>query len=186
MRLQDYNYTQAGAYFITIVTQGRLCLFGDVVGEEMRLNRAGMALCQVWESMTDVFPIVSMDKFVVMPNHVHGIVFIREPLTSNASSVEASLVGAREEGRTGRNKTASRTTLTLGDVIGAYKSLTTLEYGKGVRDLGWLQFDKHLWQRSYYERVIRDEKELSEARRYIVNNPRQWAVDQENPKASIP
>ena len=169
IRLRDYSYSQAGAYFITIVTQGRLCLFGDVVDGDMRLNDAGEMVRRVWHEMPDRFPSVEMDEFVVMPNHVHGVLFIRQSSTSTIPPVGASLVGARKVGPA------------LGDVVGAYKSLTTLEYGKGVREMDWPPFHKRLWQRDYYERIIRSESELRLSGEYIANNPMKWELDRENP-----
>ena len=79
-RLPGFDYSQAGAYFVTIVTQGRLCLFGDVVDETMRLNDAGQMAQRVWESLPQRFPSVDVDYFVVMPNHVHGVIFLHRPL----------------------------------------------------------------------------------------------------------
>ena len=78
IRLKEYDYSQVGAYFITIVTQARLCLFGDVVDGEMRLNDAGEMVRRLWDGMPDRFPSVETDEFVVMPNHVHGVIFIRQ------------------------------------------------------------------------------------------------------------
>ncbi len=185
IRLKGYDYSQAGAYFITIVTQGRVCLFGDVIDGEMLLNDAGKMVRRVWDGIPDRFPSVEMDAFVVMPNHVHGVIFIHQPHTP---SVGASLVGALTTGdvlTTGdaRNDTKATTGVSpaLGDVVGAYKSLTTLDYGKGVRETDWPPFHKRLWQRDYYERIIRNESETALAREYIANNPMKWELDRENP-----
>ena len=76
IRLKGYDYSQAGAYFVTIVAQGRLCLFGDVVDGEMRANDAGEMVWRVWDGMPGRFPSIEMDEFVVMPNHVHGVIII--------------------------------------------------------------------------------------------------------------
>ena len=89
IRLKGYDYSQAGAYFVTIVTQERVCLFGDVVGDTMQLNGAGRLARAAWEGLPRRFPGVGLDTFVVMPNHVHGIIVIDE-------SVGASLVGAQD------------------------------------------------------------------------------------------
>ncbi|MYC20256.1 MAG: transposase [Caldilineaceae bacterium SB0662_bin_25] len=160
IRLGGFDYSSAGAYFITVVVQGGLCLFGVVDGE-MRLSGAGEMVRRVWEGMAERFPHVVMDEFVVMPNHVHGVVFLRQM----AQATDAST------GETARDVPK------LGDVVREFKSLTTVEYGKGVRGLGW----ERLWQRNYYERVIRNESELRAVREYIVNNPRNWELDRENP-----
>ena len=167
-RLKGYDYSQPGGYFVTVVTKDRVCLFGDVVGDKMHLNDAGAMVLRVWENLSSRFPTVEPDVFVVMPNHIHGILIAHEP-------VGASLVGAQEDGSR-RDRAAI-----LGDVIGAYKSVTTVEYSRGVKTCGWLRFSGRLWQRNYYEHIIRSESELARAREYIANNPLQWALDKENP-----
>ena len=169
IRLKGYDYSQGGAYFVTIVAQGRLCLFGDVVDGEMRANDAGEMVWRVWDGMPGRFPSIEMDEFVVMPNHVHGVIIIRQSL--------GSLVGGQGDSGVQRDTGAT----TVGDVVGAFKSLTTVEYGRGVRKLDWPPFDRRLWQRNYYERVIRDESEFSRVREYIANNPMEWEFDRENP-----
>ena len=230
LRLKGYEYSRAGAYFITIVVQGRLCLFGDVVAGEMRLNDAGKMVRRAWDGMPDRFSFIEMDEFVVMPNHVHGVIIIHQPSPSDTPPVGVSLVGAQSPSSTldtqsapsdappvgvslvgalndigGQNDTRATTRVaptgmvtddththddmrattrvapTLGDVVGAYKSLTTVEYGRGVREMRWPPFEKRLWQRNYYERIIRNESELGLAREYITNNPMKWEFDHENP-----
>ena len=165
IRLGGYDYSSAGAYFITVVVQGGLCLFGEVVDGETCLSGAGEMVRRVWEGMPDRFPHVVMDAFVVMPNHVHGVVFLGQA----AATTDAFT------GETGGDVP------TLGDVVRVFKSVTTVEYGRGVRGLGWERFEKRLWQRNYYERVVRNGSEMRAVREYIVNNPRNWELDRENP-----
>ena len=179
IRLKGYDYSRTGAYFVTIVTQDRTCCFGDVTGEEMCLNDAGRMACRVWESLPLRFPGIEIDAFVVMPNHIHGIII-----------VGASLVGAQDPGDV-RPPEAGATTrvaptgghVTLGNVVGAYKSLTTMEYARGVKTHSWPPFNGRLWQRNYYEHVVRDDESLKRIRQYIVDNPAQWVFDRENPQA---
>ena len=214
IRLKGYDYSRAGAYFITIVVQGRLCSFGDVVDGEMSLNGAGKMIHRVWDRMPGRFPSVEMDEFVVMPNHIHGIMIIHQPPPSHDPPVGASLVGALDDPRLHDDahthddtrattrvaptdtvtddtrphndvRATTRVAPTLGDVVGAFKSLTTVEYGRGVRRIGWPPFDKRLWQRNYYERIIRNESELDLAREYITNNPMKWEFDHENPSVGV-
>ena len=173
-RLRGFDYTQAGAYFVTIVAQERTSFFGLVCSEEMRPNEAGRMACRIWESLPLRFPAIEMDSFVVMPNHLHGIVLIHQ------EPVGAPLVGARRSA-TGESRATTRVAPTLGDVIGAYKSLTTVEYVRGVRTMNWPPFHKRLWQRNYYERVVRDEESLESIRQYILDNPARWSLDPENP-----
>ena len=208
IRLKAYDYSTAGAYFVTIVTQERLCLFGDVTDGEAQLTNAGVMIQQIWHAIPDRFPTIEMDEFVVMPNHVHGILIIHSDVGASLvgaqevthtktthSPVGASLVGALPADRArstdgGRATTRVAPTedgpMTLGEVVGAYKSLTTQQYGKGVETNGWPPFNKRLWQRNYYERVIRDNRELDGAREYIANNPMQWELDAENPSLGTP
>lgn len=95
LRLRGYNYTQAGAYFVCITVQKRLCLFGEVTGERMRLNEAGRIVQRVWQELPQRFPTIEMDQFIVMPNHVHGIIVINDqsPMDSVTSQVKAIPVG---------------------------------------------------------------------------------------------
>ena len=187
IRLQGYDYTQAGAYFVTIVVQGRACLFGDVAGEEMQLNDAGGMVQQVWQDLPDRYSGINMDEFIIMPNHIHGVINIVQP-------VGASLVGAQEDQPKAvsgeiqpRDRATTRVAPTqdsryaLGDVVGAFKSLTTVEYVRGVKSLGWPQFSGKLWQRNYFEHVVRSEESLTKIRQYIRDNPLRWEFDKENP-----
>lgn len=169
VRLKGYDYTQAGAYFVTIVTQGRECLFGEVVHGEMWLNDAGRMVEKWWLELNRKFSAVDTDEYVVMPNHIHGVIVI--------AHVGATLVVAQAQDRAG-----TRPAPTLGDVVGAFKSLATHEYIVGIKQRGWPSFAGKLWQRNYHEHIIRDESTLHRIREYIVNNPLQWAVDRENPR----
>jgi putative transposase len=179
LRLKGYDYSMAGAYFVTICTQDRACLFGDVAAGEMRLNEAGQMVTTLWESIAARFSSVEIDEFVVMPNHLHGILVLpdgdaKEATTRVAptqpSTVGAPLVGAR---------------VRLGDIVGAFKSLATTGYIAGVKANGWPEFRGRLWQRNYYEHIIRDEDALNRIRRYVDDNPARWEFDDENPRKAL-
>jgi REP element-mobilizing transposase RayT len=159
IRLKGYDYSQAGAYFITLCTQDRACLFGRVMNGEMRLNDAGRMVLAEWNRLPERFPQVVVDAFVVMPNHVHGILVITDP---------APTVGA-----------TTRVAPTVGNIIGAFKSRVTVEYIRGVKTPGWPPFRGRLWQRNYYEHIIRNERALNAIRQYIMENPRRWHRDRE-------
>ena len=135
----------------------------------------------VWEAPPHRFPSIELDAFVIIPNHIHGILIVDGP-------VGVPLVGAldRERATTGERATTRVAPTILGDVVGAYKSLTTVEYIRGVERHGWQPFNGRLWHRNYYERVIRDGHELDRAREYIANNPLQWELDRENPDRGGP
>ena len=159
IRLKNYDYSKSGLYFVTICTENRECLFGDIVDGKMVLNDVGNMIQKLWNKITERFNMVELDEFVIMPNHIHGIVII----------VGAGLVPARGERATTR--VAPTIIHTIGDIIGAFKSLTTHEYITGVKYNEWKPFNKRLWQRNYYEHIIRNENELIKIREYIKLNP---------------
>ncbi len=127
IRLRGYDYDQAGAYFVTITAQGRACLFGEVVGEQMRLNEAGGMLQEVWRGLSQRFPDVEVGSFVVMPNHVHGIIALHEPVGAPLVGAQCEAIGAIGDDRTtgddmairdnepiGNNRATTRVAPTLG------------------------------------------------------------------------
>ena len=152
------------------------------------MNAAGSMVLQKWKDIAPRFSHVEIDSIVVMPNHLHGIIVINKltvaaPSGKNGLNVGAPLVGALTyEGNfaTG-DRATTRVAPTLGEIIGAFKSLTTLEYGRGVEAFAWPKFPGRLWQRNYYEHVIRKEDSMHRIRRYIEENPARWSVDHENP-----
>jgi putative transposase len=180
IRLKGYDYSQPGAYFVTVVTQGRADLFGQVRGGDMHLNEAGQMVAAIWVSLAKRFPQIELDIYQVMPDHFHGIIVIHDK-SVDEKPVGAGLVPAPSRATTRVAPTNANINPALGDIIAAFKSITTLEYIRGVRGLGWAQFYGRLWQRNYFERVIRDEREWDRIRRYIQANPLNWARDRESP-----
>jgi REP element-mobilizing transposase RayT len=172
-RLHGYDYSQAGAYFITIVTEQRQCLFGSVLDHDMKLNEAGLMVQNAWKALEHRFPTIEAGSFVLMPNHVHGVVILQDQV-----DVGAGLVPALSP------RATTRVAPTLGQIVGALKSITTLHYARGVRELGWVAFQRRLWQRSYYDHIIRTAEEWKRVHDYIISNAAQWALDSENPKRS--
>ncbi len=164
IRLRGYDYSTVGAYFVTICVNRRGCLLGKVVDGEMQLNNAGRMVRSVWDEMPEHYPGVEIDEFAVMPNHIHGIVF---------------LVGAGPRARTkGRQPQEVAPTLSLPDVVHRFKTMTTHQYTRGVKEYGWTPFPGKLWQRNYYDHIIRNEDDLNALREYIVNNPVKWETDE--------
>ncbi len=163
IRLRGYDYSQAGAYFVTLCTHERACLFGAVEGEVVCLNEAGRVVQRAWDELPKNFPVIELDAFVVMPNHVHGIVVLNDG-------------GAISKGH--KNLFEVNRAPTIGEIVRAYKARCT-------RDINCLRGAKGqpIWQRNYYEHIIRNESSLQEIREYIANNPAQWATDRENPDA---
>ena len=190
LRLQNYDYAQAGAYFVTVCTQDRVCLFGEVIDGVMVLNDAGKLVQHAWTDIPTHAPDADVDAFIVMPNHIHGIIIL-----TNTAPVGAGLVPApdapakivpthhapvRNAATTDRATTRVAPT-GLGGVVGAFKSRVTVEYIRGVKDHDLPPFSGRVWQRNYYEHIIRNEDSLNRIRDYIINNPLQWALDRENP-----
>ena len=139
LRLEGYDYGGWGPCFVSIVVDKRLPLFGEVVDEEMRLTDAGEMVQSVWAALPQRFPAVHLDMFVVMPNHIHGIIVIDHSdtvTTSERATTRVAPTGAPDAGRR----------IALGDVVGAYKSLSTVEYTRGVAVHGWPRFRGRLWQ----------------------------------------
>jgi putative transposase len=160
VRLRGYDYAQPGAYFVTISTRNRMLFFDD---EEIR-NIAE----RCWLQIPDHFPAVELDEWVIMPNHLHGIIVIGRGVQLNAPT-----------GGTARNpedpfSAMSPRPHSLAVVIRTYKAaVTTLCRRAGIAEF--------CWQRNYYEHIIRDEGELNDTRQYIIDNPIRWATDEENP-----
>lgn len=177
IRLKEYDYSQNGAYFVTICVQNRECLFGEIVDGEMVLNDAGEIIKTEWEKLPQQFSNIELDVFAVMPNHFHGIVMIQ-----NENNVGVPLVGTQNDGQpqlqTGQPQGIAPTGKnTIGDIIGAFKSLTTNEYIHGVKTKKFPPFEKRIWQRNYHEHIIRNEKSLETIQNYIINNPVKWQDD---------
>jgi len=167
IRLRGYDYSQAGAYFITLCTQKRKCLFGDVLGNAMRLNDAGRIVQNVWDALPNHYSCIELDSFVVMPNHIHGIIVLND--------VGAQFI-APNNNDGAINQGAMNRAPTVGEIIRTFKARCT----HGINQLRGVQ-GVSIWQRNYYEHIIRNESSLQEIREYITNNPAQWANDRENP-----
>lgn len=150
LRLKNYDYSAVGYYFVTICIQNRVRLFGEI-NENMVLNAAGRMIKKIWNELPIYYP-VQIDEFVVMPDHIHGIIKLS--------------VGAGPRARP----------ISLPDIVQRFKSLTTTQYKHHVITKGWLPFNGRLWQRNYYEHIIRDEIDLNNVRRYIQNNPNKWII----------
>ena len=178
IRLQGYDYAQAGAYFVTICIKNRECLFGEIVNGQMILNDAGRTIEAIWEGLPNRFPFIEQDQFGVMPNHVHGIIVLtgRRPIQGDQPH---PALGDHQDRPYALHGTLPGT---IGRVVQAFKSLTTNEYIAGIRCHEWQPFASRLWQRNYYEHIIRDEDSLNRIREYIATNPFRWELDRENPQ----
>ena len=200
IRLRGYDYAASGTYFVTLCAHQRECLFGSIADGESCLNDAGLVMERLWLKLPERFPDVVLDEYVVMPNHFHGIIVISdrrgEPCVRPMLGVDEPCVRPMLDvdeprvrrqpvaiGKPGDHKDRPYGTQdnSVGRIVQAFKSLTTVEYVRGVQTLHWQPFPGRLWQRNYYERVIRNQEELESAREYIAGNPMKWAMDEENP-----
>lgn len=244
IRLNGYDYSRQGAYFITICTQNRKHLFGKIINGKIELNEAGIMIQNTWNNLPTRFDNIILDEYTIMPNHTHGIIIINQqplkhirtgepcvrphttqytspnishyihpnpPNISHNQISENNHIGnihtmgdhkdhpngtqISENNHSGNihtmgdhedhpNGDRPRETLegSLGRIIQAFKSITTHEYIKNVKQNGWAPFPGKLWQRDYWEHIVRDENELNRIRKYIQNNPVKWQTDKLNDK----
>jgi REP element-mobilizing transposase RayT len=169
IRLPTHNYASPGAYFITIVTRDRECLFGDVTNGAVVLNPAGDVVAREWQRSAEVRKEISLDSFVVMPNHLHAIVHLR----AVGAHGRAPLRTPR------RDDVPFRPPRSLGALVAGFKSSATKAVNI-LRDTPGVP----VWQRNYFERTIRNQAELARIRQYIRDNPANWHADPENPSVA--
>jgi putative transposase len=204
IRLQGYDYTRAGAYFITICAENRVCLFGDITNGEMVLNSFGEIASSRWHAIPERFRHVGVDEFVVMPNHIHGIMIIDAVGAPLAGALDIAGAGTRNSSNetypptpdddaaetnnrtTGNDRATARVAPTVGDIVGGYKSICVYECLVWINNHDENRKLGKLWQRNYWEHIIRDEIELNRIREYIRNNPVQWREDRLNPRRGDP
>jgi len=244
IRLKDYDYSQTGIYFITICTQNRECLFGEIANEKMQLNDAGKMIEKWYFELTNKFSDIQCVEHIVMPNHFHFIIHKIDqnksdkqkmnnprrggpmcppnpyspidilPITNRADtqvcpyndeneklndekkSMDLKRRGGpmcppnicspipkienNNENITENKKNVEYTTgSTIPKIVQWFKTMTTNEYIRHVKQNGWKPFNGRLWQRNYYEHIIRNENELNQIRDYIINNPLKWKLDKE-------
>ena len=185
IRLKGYDYSQSGAYFVTVVTQDRARLFGEIVDGKTLLNDAGRAIEHWWFELKHKFPTVETDEFVVMPNHFHGIIVMVDVPVGADLRVGPDSEGART-GAPLRAPAFAPRRVPLPTVVQWFKTMTTNEYVRRIKTLGWIPFHRRLWQRNYYEHIVRDDVSLNRIRQYILDNPARWEFDPENPAATAP
>jgi len=172
IRLQGYDYSRSGGYFVTICTENRECLFGDVIDGEMALNDAGRIAADEWTKTALIRDEIQLDEWVVMPNHFHGIVWITHGTVRHCR-------GDRPVAPTTIRPvapTAGPQPRSLGAMIAGFKSAVT----KRINELRQTAGAK-LWQRNYYEHIVRNENELNRIRQYIIDNPKNWKSDRNYP-----
>ncbi|XOF34189.1 MAG: transposase [Candidatus Electrothrix sp. YB6] len=186
IRLRNYDYTRAGAYFVTICVQHRECLFGGITNGVMRLNDAGRMTEKWFAELENKFHEIECDEFVCMPNHVHFIVVnvgadLRVRPDIPRVRVRPPNMQPSRQVQPGQTHRSAPTGTSLSDVVQWFKTMTTNEYIRGVKQNGWQPFPGKLWQRNYWDHVIRNETELYRIRQYIRNNPSRWQEDALHP-----
>ncbi len=180
IRLPDFDYTQAGAYYITVCTYNRGCIFGEILRGEMFLNDMGRIVVDEWEQTMNKRANVELDEFIMMPNHLHGIVIITQPFQQRDDIGVGIRRGVLQYAPTTPkyapnppNKLQSPSQ-TIGAIVRGFKSATT----KRINELRQSP-RQPVWQRNYYEHVVRNEADLDRIRTYILNNPANWKEDSE-------
>jgi len=163
IRLKEYDYSQPGEYFITVCTHNHECLFGEITNGQMRLNQNGKIVKEEWLQTAIIRPSIELDVFIVMPNHIHGIIIIKDkpPILNVGTHSCASL---------------QRKPRSLGSIIAGFKSA-------GTKRINEMQHTPSfpVWQKRFYDRIIRNNNELNNIRDYIHNNVLQWAFEKDNP-----
>jgi REP element-mobilizing transposase RayT len=171
IRLKEYDYAQPGAYFVTICTPHRECVFGEVVEGKVVLSTYGKIVEDEWYRTKQLRQGVDLDAFIVMPNHFHAII------TLTGSPLFANRRGTMHRAPTPKLEQFSRpTSNSIPTIIRGIKSSVTQRINALRGDPG-----QPVWQRNYYEHVIRNEIDLEETREYIQNNPLKWLEDENHP-----
>ncbi len=180
IRIKDYDYTSPGAYYVTIVTYQRDCLFGEIQKGEMRLSDFGRVADECWREIPNHFENVELGAYVVMPNHVHGIIFITNDgggtiYHAGATHVSDSRRGTIYRAPTDRTEKFGKPVRgSLPTIVRTFKAAVTRRIGRELNATG-------IWQRNYYEHIIRDERDLQNKTDYIEANPSLWDEDENNP-----
>ena len=176
IRLQGYDYSKAGAYFVTLCTQDRECLFGDIVDGEMRLNEAGRVVADEWLKTAEIRAEIELDEWVVMPNHFHGILVIADGrgTARRARNDDGATMGTARRAPT-VERFGQPVSGSVPTIIRSFKSAATKRINELRQSLG-----TKLWQRNYWEHIVRNETELNRIREYIQSNPARWELDKLN------
>jgi putative transposase len=173
VRLAGYDYRSNGAYFVTVCTRRRACIFGDVIDGAVRLNEMGHIAEACWAAISEHFSLVTLDAAMVMPNHIHGIIVI-----DGVWPPQASPLGDARDATRCRQSPGGLQAGSIAAIVGSFKSASTKHTNRLCGTPG-----AQMWQRNYFEHVIRDEDDLNEIRRYIADNPIAWALDPDNQHA---
>ncbi|HWR66416.1 MAG TPA: transposase [Bellilinea sp.] len=164
-RLGGYDYSQNGIYFITICTQNRMCLFGAATKEGIELYTAGKMVSGIFENVSNIYADIKVEHFVVMPNHIHGLLSIQHDSLAKNDEID-------KDGTTRRSFPTS-----VSEFVQRFKTLTTKYYIDGVRNGLYPPFNKKIWEKSFYDHIIRDKTDFLNHWQYIDQNPLKWLED---------
>ena len=167
MRLREYNYSENWYYFVTICTKDKISFFGEIKDWEMILNEFWRIAKNLWAESDLHFKNCKVDEFIIMPNHLHWIIIIEDYLTESIDLYKHNVGNADL-------RSLQRTKMHLSKIIHGFKSSFTRKINKEIEN------NNFSWQKSFYERIIRNEEELWKIREYIVNNPLKWEFDEDN------
>ncbi|HBK34794.1 MAG: hypothetical protein UU08_C0010G0001 [Candidatus Uhrbacteria bacterium GW2011_GWE2_40_58] len=195
LRLPYWNYSNYGSYFVTLCVHNWKHLFGNVLGQKIILNDVGRMTQHWWNEIPKTFPNIDLDSFIIMPNHIHGIIHIKnveqppcglpvpqcnvvpvpQCAITSASQYDVVPVPQYDMVPAGHRGPALRPA--LGDIVGWFKSIVVNTYGNYVKKNQWQPYENHLWQYRYYDHVIRNENDLLRIKQYILDNPYRWRND---------
>lgn len=181
LRLKNYDYSLSGFYFVTICINQRICLLSEIIDDKVVLSDVGMMVKRNYLDLEKRFANIKCDRYIIMPNHIHCIIEIKNCDDAVGVVPCANPISRQPQGIATTDKSRDQKNASLADVVGVFKSISTVEYIKNVSKNNWQKFDKRLWQRNYYEHVIRSEESYIKIAEYIENNPINWATDELNP-----
>ncbi len=181
LRLKEYDYSQPWYYFITICVNTWLCILGEISGNEIYLSDAGKMVETYWKKLEEKYHHIRLHKYTVMPNHFHGIIEIMDiqdgrgqpmcwPWYWTVNWLDKNQIGTYS----GQTHSSAPT---IGEMIQWFKTMTTNIYIQNVKNYHWEPFYKKLWQRNYYEHIIRNENGYFKISEYITHNPNNWKHD---------
>ncbi len=182
LRMQGYDYSQPGAYFVTICAQNRQCIFGQIIDGEMQLNEISEIVVEWWNRIPQHYPFVEIDDFVIMPNHIHGIISWNIDVgTGSPRQKQDPIVGTgsphpKQNPIVGTGSPRPNDAPNLGKIVGYFKYQSTKYINQLNNTPG-----KRIWQSRYHDHIIRNDQDLQRLREYIQNNPKKWELDQLHP-----
>jgi putative transposase len=175
IRLKNYDYSKEGYYFITICTHNRECLFGEIEMGKMKLNAIGDIVEFTWKDLPNYNKII-LDYFIIMPNHIHGIIQINHSGVGAGSKPALQNAGSKPALERADLESAPTKIQPLSEIIRQFKTFSTRRIKQKQNTIG-----VPIWQRNYYEHIIRNNNELNKIRQYIQENPYKWEEDKDNP-----